>query len=1058
MIKGILKMEFFRKAGLTIAIGLALVQILLIALVNLEHMSQTRTEMGFDTQVISIDSKQLTYQPLLIAPYKTAEVFISDEQKADFIFTSVGLSWEQTVPAGTSIEAQIRFKIAGEWSEWLDLEEEVDQINPARTYGIASANPSQAMQYKFIMYGDGNNTPLVQNTDWTFIKAGKTVNSQPTPTPKYSSFPALSDATYLALSTTPASNVVSRSAWGADESYRYLDDGQELDLIDRDPEFYEKYKDELQYSRTVEEDEDGKKYIWPLQYPESVEKIIVHHTATTSNLDNPTQAIRDIYHYHAVTRGWGDIGYNYIVDQNGRIYEGRYGGEGVIGAHAGPGNHGSIGIAVLGNYEENAVSEKTLVGMSRFISKKAKMHDIDPQSSSDFRGEVRPNVFGHRDIMGTTCPGAQLYDKLDLVRLLSANSFEEKEKFVKDYAYQDQSELFYLELKPKEEREVSLKFENIGKVAWNDESYIIVTPDNAFEDVIEFPDKQGPVLAKMEGKSVDPGETATFTFKIAAGNQGKTVYMKIAPVINGSKKIEDYLELPISIIQPIYKYEVTETDYPPSNIKSGDQFDGSVTLKNTGNVEWAEATVANSKPVKDVAPGESATFNFSFTIPSKGGNQSKEFTLEVEDANFNSSPDISFEYFVYKSEYAGELVSKPLLNEWAPGQSYTLKVRMLNTGNQGWQEKNLRATFLKNSDIKISDLSLDPKSLPIGQTGSLSFTVTIPQDAELVSNQPLVFTPKISDQRFAKSVALSYSIKKSEPKNEPSTTTIEEDGNQIRIKLGFEGDPEISADGDFDLYTGTKYLETFDSGDTIKVSYKNGKYQAESDDEIFSKTEPIRFVPKGDSILEIENFEHRPSWNQKLNDNQYRGVLEVRMVDDEFVVINELPLEDYLKGLGEVSNSELTEKIKTIVVAARSYAKFYTDIADKFPGKPYDLDDNPDVSQKYLGYGFEQRAPKISEAVKATEGEVITYGGKIVKAPYFNQSDGTKTKSAESVWGWKDTPYLISVDDSFCDGDEFLGHGVGLSGCGAKALAEDGYTYQEILKHYYTGIEITDLY
>ena len=62
---------------------------------------------------------------------------------------------------------------------------------------------------------------------------------------------------------------------------------------------------------------------------QKIKKIIIHHTAT-SKIDDPEASVRAIYYYHAVSRGWGDIGYNYIVDQNGKVYEGRYGGDGVV--------------------------------------------------------------------------------------------------------------------------------------------------------------------------------------------------------------------------------------------------------------------------------------------------------------------------------------------------------------------------------------------------------------------------------------------------------------------------------------------------------------------------------------------------------------------------------------------------------------------------------------------------------------------------------------------------------------------------------------------------------
>ena len=125
----------------------------------------------------------------------------------------------------------------------------------------------------------------------------------------------------------------------------------------------------------------------------------------------------------------------------------------------------------------------------------------------------------------------------------------------------------------------------------------------------------------------------------------------------------------------------------------------------------------------------------------------------------------------------------------------------------------------------------------------------------------------------------------------------------------------------------------------------------------------------------------------------------------------------------------------------------------KFPGMPYDGSDDPAVFQRYLGYGVESRSPNFVSAVEATEDMVVTYSGELVKTPYFNQSDG-RTRSAEEVWGWTTTPYLQSVSDPWCDGLEFKGHGVGLSGYGATAQAEAGKTFEEIIKYYYSGIEI----
>jgi len=1045
-------MELFRKVGIAVIFGAVLLQLSIVGLIHLSEMPVTKVQSVETNTLISMDSRQMAYQSLIIAPFKTRDVFISDEYDADFDFTSVGLAWEEVAPEGTQVEAELRFKVNGKWSDWLDLEEEEDPLAEGYKYGIASSNPAAKTQYKFLMYGDGNASPLIKNSKLTFIKSGATVSSAPKVAPKFSSNPALSNATLLALNATSGSGVVSRDSWGANESYRYLPDGQEPDLIPRDPVFYEKYKDELQYSRVVDLDQSGKRYVWPLQYPEEVNKFVIHHTATTKDLDNPKQALRDIYYYHAVTRGWGDIGYNYVVDQSGKIYEGRYGGEGIIGAHSGPGNHGSIGIAVLGNFQDSPVPEKVVVAISQFINKKAKIHNIDVDGYSQFRGELMANIFGHRDIMSTTCPGQYLYDKIPVLRILAARIFDLKTKFVKDYDYQDQSELYYLELKPLEQMQVQIKMENIGKVNWGSETFIVVNQDDKFKNVVSFPEKDGVMLAKMNEPEVMPGETATFNVTLKGGTKGDTVYLNIAPLVNGVKKIDDYIVLPVTIQQPIYKYEIKDTKLPDEFIQKGEEYDGWVKLENTGNVTWENITLGDTTAAS-VEPGETKQFNFTFTAPQKAGQYSQALVPKIEGVSFASSPEISFSTTVYRGDYDAEMLSHTLVTNWEQGNDYTLNINLRNIGKETWSSSQLKAAFFKDDGINIQELSLSPKTVARGETATVKFTVKVDPNAKIDSNNPLIANLRIGSSRLGQPVHFRYQVKA-----KGFQTTVSEDVPQIRVKLGFEGEPEVTANGTFDLYSKGNFLSTINAGDTAKITFRDGKYQVTTGSLAFVKDEEIRFVPHENAILQIKNFEHRPAWNQDLNDNQYRGTLEVRNVDGKLVVINELALEDYLKGLGEVSNSEEPEKIKAIIVAARSYAKFYTDIDEKFPGKPYNLDDNPDVSQKYLGYGLEKRSPKVSQAVRDTKGKVIAYNGKVVKAPYFNQSDGTRTKSAQEVWGWTNTPYLLSVDDSLCGGDQFLGHGVGLSGCGAHSMAVNGSTYQEILKHYYTNIEILDLY
>lgn len=104
-------------------------------------------------------------------------------------------------------------------------------------------------------------------------------------------------------------------------------------------------------------------------------------------------------------------------------------------------------------------------------------------------------------------------------------------------------------------------------------------------------------------------------------------------------------------------------------------------------------------------------------------------------------------------------------------------------------------------------------------------------------------------------------------------------------------------------------------------------------------------------VLQISNWDRRPSWDTsgRYNDNLFRSSLIIHPTSTGYLVVNELPLEDYLRGLGEVSNTDHPEKIKTITVAARSYAQYYMSKKNrKYNTMLYDGSDNPDEFQKYL--------------------------------------------------------------------------------------------------------------
>ncbi|MBD3360053.1 MAG: hypothetical protein GF365_05105 [Candidatus Buchananbacteria bacterium] len=212
------------------------------------------------------------------------------------------------------------------------------------------------------------------------------------------------------------------------------------------------------------------------------------------------------------------------------------------------------------------------------------------------------------------------------------------------------------------------------------------------------------------------------------------------------------------------------------------------------------------------------------------------------------------------------------------------------------------------------------------------------------------------------------------------------------------------------------------------------------------------------NVFEIISYENRPGWNPSLNDNKYLGDLEIRYssATGRLWVINELPLETYLKGLAESSNSSPLEYQKALITAARTYAMHHYNRGTKHADEYFTIDARYD--QVYKGYGSQTRLPKVSQAVEATKGQVVTYNNKIAITPYFSHSDG-RTRSWSEVWGG-DIAWCRGVQEpAGYDKTTLYGHGVGMSAYGAIVLAADhAYNFEEILKYYYTGIKLKKIY
>jgi N-acetylmuramoyl-L-alanine amidase len=167
------------------------------------------------------------------------------------------------------------------------------------------------------------------------------------------------------------------------------------------------------------------------RYTDNVHLAIVHHTAGSNSYTASQSAaiVRSIYLYHVQGNGWNDIGYNFLVDKYGQIFEGRYGGltRAVIGAHAMGFNVGSVGVALIGNYGSASVTPPARAALVSLLAWRLDLAHVDPMSRVVRVSTGNPRypsgtavtlnaISGHRDTYPTSCPGTNLYAQLPAIR------------------------------------------------------------------------------------------------------------------------------------------------------------------------------------------------------------------------------------------------------------------------------------------------------------------------------------------------------------------------------------------------------------------------------------------------------------------------------------------------------------------------------------------------------------------------------------------------------------------------------------------------------------------
>jgi flagellar hook assembly protein FlgD len=167
----------------------------------------------------------------------------------------------------------------------------------------------------------------------------------------------------------------------------------------------------------------------------------VHHTDSGNDYSaaEAPAVVRGVYAYHTKSLHWSDVGYNFLIDRYGTIYEGRYGGvtRGVIGAQVLGFNTGSTGISVIGTFVNATPPSAAVTSLERLLEWKLDVHHVDPLGTGTLvcgygqkfrtgQNVTFPAIAGHRDANYTDCPGGRLYSQLPNVRKVVARTGQPK--------------------------------------------------------------------------------------------------------------------------------------------------------------------------------------------------------------------------------------------------------------------------------------------------------------------------------------------------------------------------------------------------------------------------------------------------------------------------------------------------------------------------------------------------------------------------------------------------------------------------------------------------------
>lgn len=538
-------------------------------------------------------------------------------------------------------------------------------------------------------------------------------------------------------------------------------------------------------------------------------------------------------------------------------------------------------------------------------------------------------------------------------------------------------------------------------------------------------------------------------------------------------------------------------------------------LSEFSGANWVSKEQTALMQPAEVPPGGTGTITIELKAPNKPGTYKEEFYLAAENYTWVKGGYFFLSIIVMPSKEAVGTTSSEIQSEKGEtsstlnlpvaidakrtilntkqvsvsgGEEVKIILGIKNTGASAWNTYGLVASqptaIAGQNNLTFADASWQSNSLIFEKKKAVApnensretfvFRAPAKKGTYTLSLAPFVNGEVVNKELASIEVTVTSDapshyaapvFKEQTPAFVPEIPRLEAEPS---IRVGLWKDPEESVqfrslDDDYYIYNDQIQVGVLSAKELATLSYqeKNKTFTFVSNAHTFTTSGFIRLTPVNNkrSTFMLLNYKRRVSWRGELNFNKYHGGIEYRKTADEKAryIINDLLFEDYVAGIAEASDASPVEFLKAQSIVARTYAYYVTAYTDKYEKSFFDVVASTG-DQLYLGANNEALTPNYIKATTETRGKMVTYNEEVVITPYFGNSNG-KTKSWTEAWGGTAKPWLVSVEAKYDSGRSYYGHGVGMSQRDAALRAEkEKSSFEELVKHYYTGVEIDLIY